>query len=176
MKINKLVIGPLLNNCYILEINNNVIIIDPSDNFELIDKTINNRNVVAIFITHYHYDHVGALEQLKNKYNVKIYDYKDDEKNYIINDFNFDLIYTKGHSKDSVSFYFKKEEKLFCGDFIFRENIGRCDLPGGDFNEMLQSIKKIKKYDECTIYTGHEELTTLSHEKKYNPYFNEDII
>ena len=60
---------------------------------------------------------------------------------------------------------------MFVGDFIFKEDIGRCDLPTGNSNEMYNSIIKIKAYDDATIYPGHGEVTTLSYERKNNPYF-----
>ena len=61
---------------------------------------------------------------------------------------------------------------MFVGDFIFKDDIGRCDLPTGDYLQMLASINKIKKYnDDILIYPGHEETTTLLEEKKFNEYF-----
>ena len=73
MKINKVVVGYLQENCYILEENNKVIIIDPGDEKDKIIKEIGNKEVVAILITHNHFDHVCALNDLKSKYNVKVY-------------------------------------------------------------------------------------------------------
>ena len=58
-------------------------------------------------------------------------------------DFKFKCIYTPGHSKDSVTFYFEEEKIMFVGDFIFKDSIGRCDLPGGSESEMKESINKI---------------------------------
>lgn len=171
MKVSNLVLGPLNNNCYFLEIDDEVIIIDPAKHINKIKNKLGEKNLVAIFVTHYHFDHVGALKNLQNKYDVPIYDYKKEEKNYKLNKFDFDIIYNPGHSKDSVSFYFKNDNLLFSGDFIFKDDIGRCDLEGGDYEEMLKSIDKIKKYEDFIIYPGHGEITTLSYEKKYNPYF-----
>ena len=60
---------------------------------------------------------------------------------------------------------------MFIGDFIFKESIGRTDLPGGDSKEMEQSIEKIKKYDPTIIiYPGHDEESTLGDEFKNNPF------
>ena len=81
------------------------------------------------------------------------------------------VIYTPGHSKDSITFYFKKEQAMFIGDFIFKDSIGRCDLPGGNEEEMKDSLAKIKKYpSDITLYTGHDEVTTLAYEIEHNPY------
>ena len=63
---------------------------------------------------------------------------------------------------------------MFCGDFIFKDSIGRCDLPGGNITEMLNSINKIKEYPkDTTIYSGHGAKTTLGYEINNNPYFKE---
>ena len=62
---------------------------------------------------------------------------------------------------------------MFTGDFLFFNNIGRCDLEGGSFSEMKKSIAKIRKYDDnIKIYPGHGQATTLAREKEKNIYFN----
>ena len=61
---------------------------------------------------------------------------------------------------------------MFCGDFIFKDNIGRVDLPTGNYQEMIESINKIKQYDDdIVLYPGHGEQTKLGYEKKHNYYF-----
>ena len=173
MKIERLVVGDLFENCYILTIDNSVIIVDPGDNFDLIDNSISGKNITCVLITHNHFDHVGALKDIIKKYNPLVLDHsKLIEKDYSLDGFSFKVIFTPGHSKDSVTYYFKKENVMFVGDFIFRNSIGRCDLEGGDFNEMLNSISKIKKYKECTIMPGHGDSTTLKYEIENNEYFN----
>ena len=104
-----------------------------------------------------------------------IYNYSNlEEKEYTISDFSFEVIYNPGHTSDSISYYFKDIESLFCGDFIFYESIGRCDLPTGNINKMKESIKKIKKYPKnIKIYPGHDISTTLNYEIENNIYFKE---
>ena len=90
-----------------------------------------------------------------------------------VGDFKFQVILTPGHSKDSISFYFPEENKMFVGDFIFQESIGRCDLPGGSEIEMKNSLERLKKYSkEITLYPGHGEVTTLDYELTHNPYLS----
>ena len=60
---------------------------------------------------------------------------------------------------------------MFVGDFIFKDNIGRCDLETGNINKMKESIDKIKKYPNVIIYPGHGIDTTLDYEKENNIYF-----
>ena len=76
MKIEKLVTGILNENCYILSINNDVIIVDPGDDYLKIKEKINNKNILAVLITHYHFDHIGALNDLKEEFDTKIIDYR----------------------------------------------------------------------------------------------------
>ncbi len=170
MNITRLVVGSLEENTYILEIDNELLIVDPGSEYDKISKIINNRKVLGILITHSHFDHIGALDSFKN---IDIYKYDVlEEKEYNIGNFKFEVIFNPGHSKDSVSYYFKKYNTLFSGDFIFYESIGRCDLPTGSISDMEKSIDKIKKYDkDMIIYPGHGEDTTLSHEIEFNPYF-----
>lgn len=174
MLIEKLETGYLKENCYVLSINNNCLIIDPGANPEKIISLVGDKRVLAILITHYHFDHVGALDELKKFYGTVIVDYK--SKINKIGDFSFDIIDTKGHKEDSVTYYFKKEKVMFVGDFIFKGTIGRCDLEGGNVKEMTRSLNKIKTYDkDIKIYPGHGEYTILGEELKHNPYMKGDL-
>ena len=175
MKIKIVQNGMLRENCYLLEIDNKYLVIDPGSEFEKINSFINkDGEVLAILITHKHYDHIGALQEFVDTYKCPVYEKMNlDEETYKVGPFSFNVIYTPGHTTDSVTYYFFSEKKMFVGDFIFEGNIGRCDLPGGDMHEMMASIEKIKKYpDDTTIYSGHGEFTKLGHEKSKNYYFN----
>ena len=82
MKINKIVTGILEENCYIININNDVLIIDPGDDYDRIKKAIGNKKVLGVLITHNHFDHVGALQYFKN---IKVYTYNNlEEKEYFL--------------------------------------------------------------------------------------------
>ena len=167
MKIVALPLGYLKANCYILEKNNEVIIIDPADDYEAIKKQINNKKIVKVLITHYHQDHIGALKYFDKSLILT----NPKEKNYKISNFEFKIIFTKGHTNDSVTYYFEKEKCMFTGDFLFKQTVGRTDLPTGSQKEMENSLKKIKDYpDDIIIYPGHGQETNLKYEKKNN-YF-----
>lgn len=169
MNIKTLVVGYLEENCYILSKNNNCIVVDPGDEIDKILESIGNMNVNAILITHYHFDHIGSLSDLKEKYNVNVYDYNNIGQTINIGDFIFDVIDTKGHTADSVSFYFKDENVMFTGDFLFKESIGRCDFDNSNQSDMIKSIGKIKSFDKSIkIYPGHGENTTLQYELENN--------
>ena len=172
MKIEKIEVGYLQTNCYILIKNNNCLIIDPGDEYDKILSKISKMNVIGILITHHHFDHIGALEEIKNKYNCNIYDiYNLEEKEYNINNFVFDVIYTKGHHETSITFYFKDDKVMFTGDFLFKGSIGRTDLDTGNEIEMKKSLGKIKKYPkDITIYPGHGLNTTLEYELNNNMF------
>ena len=167
--------GILRENCYILKEENKYLLIDPGSEFEKIDSYIESSGeVLGILITHRHFDHIGALDDFVKKYRCPVYDKISTlEETYNVGPFSFNVIYNPGHTDDSISFYFYKEKKMFSGDFIFEGNIGRCDLEGGNMDEMMKSIKKIKSYpNDTTIYPGHGEFTKLGHEKLNNYYFN----
>ena len=169
MEIKKLKVGYIRTNCYILIEDKDVIIIDPGAEYEKIKEEIKDLNIKAILITHYHFDHVGALSYFKN---IEIYDYKNVNQKIKINNFEFEIIETKGHTSDSVSFYFEKENKMFVGDFLFQHTIGRTDLETSNHNDIMKNIEKIKKYPKDTeIYPGHGNNTILKEELKNNPFF-----
>ena len=173
MKIENIVVGMLETNCYLLEKTDQVLVIDPGEEFNKIKKAINNRKIIGIIITHYHIDHIGALEELKQNYNFPVYDYSNLQEGInTIGNFTFEMIRTPGHKEDLISIYFKENNVMFVGDFIFRGTVGRTDLEGGNIIEMKKSIEKIKKYpSETIIYPGYGPSTTLGEEIKYNLYF-----
>lgn len=174
MKVSKIEVGYLKCNCYLIEKDNEYLLVDPGAEYNKILKFIKDKNILGILITHSHNDHIGCLDKLTKDFNYPVYKYSTLTTNNInIGTFSLEVLSTKGHSKDSISFYFKEEKIMFVGDFIFYENIGRCDLEGGDYLEMMNSIKMIKKYDkDITLYPGHGKKTTIAHEIENNYYFN----
>ncbi len=172
MKIDRVVVGGLQENCYIISIDDKCLVIDPGDEANKIIESIGNKEVLGILITHHHFDHVGALNDIENHYKVDVYDFNNlEEKKYNIGPFNFKVIFNPGHTTDSISFYFEKENAMFVGDFVFQNSIGRCDL-GGNYQEMDKSINKLKKFDEdITLFPGHGDTTSLLYEKEHNPFF-----
>ena len=172
MEIKKIIVGALEENCYVLIKNNTCLVIDPGADYNKIREVIGDNKVLAVLITHSHFDHIGALRNFLIKRSIKIFKKSNlDEKEYTVGDFTFECIYTPGHSKDSVTFYFRENQTMFIGDFIFKDSIGRMDLPGGDKIEMENSIQKIKQYDKnIKIYPGHDEESTLKEEFSNNPF------
>ena len=173
MKIEKIKVGELQCNCYLLEKENNYLLIDPGAEYEKICSFINNKNIVGILITHNHFDHIGILNQLIQDDSYPIYQYSNlKEGPLAIENFYLEVISTPGHSPDSLTFYFPEEKIMFTGDFLFFHTIGRCDLVGGNEDQMQKSIQKIKQYSsDITIYPGHGPQTTLQEEIIHNPYF-----
>lgn len=89
-----------------------------------------------------------------------------------LGDFSFEVRHAPGHTKGHVVFYCQSENVLFCGDVIFKGSIGRTDLPGGDFQTLINSIKtQVLTLPENTrLLNGHGPETTVGFEKVHNPF------
>ncbi|MBP3766052.1 MAG: MBL fold metallo-hydrolase [Bacilli bacterium] len=170
MIIKNIKVGYLQTNCYILIKDNKCIVIDPGDEVYKIESVIGNNKLVGIIVTHYHEDHIGALEELKESHNVPVYDRGNLEEGMnSIDNFNFEVLYTPGHRNDSITIIFREYHSMFTGDFLFKGSIGRTDLETGNDIEMQESINKIKEYSSnYRVYPGHGDTTTLLDEFNNN--------
>ncbi|EAG7360215.1 MBL fold metallo-hydrolase, partial [Listeria monocytogenes] len=183
---------------------NVALIVDPGDEASKIEAEIAKLEVkpVAVLLTHCHYDHIGALEEIRKTYNIPVYVSPLEQEwlsnpelnlsahiagkaiiaqpaeneftlgEYNIEGFRFKVVPTPGHSIGSVSFIF--DEFVVVGDALFKGSIGRTDLYTGDFDMLINSIKTqlFVLPDDFPAYSGHGDVTTIGHEKKTNPYFN----
>ena len=158
--------------------------------------------VKAIVITHGHIDHVGAAAGLKQATGAQVYLNEDDLRTYAqvelqamwlgldppesveidslardgdtvrMGATEFTVLHTPGHTPGSIGLWIPSEKRLIAGDTLFRESIGRTDLPGGDPNSILVSIREkfMPLPDDTLVIPGHGPTTTMGHEKRYN-YF-----
>ena len=199
-------VGSYYSNCYIVgsESSKEAAVIDPGADFKKIDNKINELGVKPkiIILTHAHGDHIGAVEELVEKYGVKVYIHEEDAKALIdsninfskvlfgknisinpdvmlkdgdeiqLGDLKFEIIHTPGHTKGGICI--KVGNIMMTGDTLFNNSIGRTDFPGGSFEEIIDSIQeKIFKYDEdIIIYPGHNSPSTIKSEKLSNPFVN----
>ena len=166
MKIEPLVLGRLRTNCYIVKKDNKCLIIDPGDEAEVIKNACKGYEVEEILVTHHHWDHILALEELEDFYHLK-------HNVFLIKTLNYEVVNTPGHASDSLTFYFKDEKVMFTGDFLFYHTIGRCDLDTSSIPAMQRSLEKIKQYpNDIKIYPGHGNSSILGAEKKFfDTYF-----
>lgn len=162
MRIKSVVVGSLETNSYIIEKEGEILIIDPGDEANKIIESITGE-VAGIIITHHHFDHVGALESVKKYYNAKVYDYSNLKEENNIGVFTFRVIPTPGHTDDSISVYFKDDNVMFVGDFVFNGSIGRTDL-GGNEKDMKKVLKQyfhmmiLLDYIQVIIYLQRLEM------------------
>ena len=91
---------------------------------------------------------------------------------YDLDGFQFQVVQTPGHSWGGVSFVFPEEELVITGDALFRETIGRYDLPTGNFDQLISGIKDklLTLPGHYQVYPGHGRDTTISHETVFNPF------
>ena len=82
------------------------------------------------------------------------------------------VLFTPGHSPGHISFYSPVDEFVLSGDVLFQRSIGRTDLPGGDFNTLIRSIREqlLTLPDHTKVYSGHGDVTFIGVEKRENPY------
>ena len=158
LKIENLVLGRLRTNCYIIKKDNKCLIIDPGDEAEIIKEACKDYEVEEILVTHHHFDHILALEELESFYHIK-------HNSFLRKTFKYEIIETPGHASDSLTFYFKKEKIMFTGDFLFYHTIGRCDLETSSITDMKKSLDNISKYpNDIKIFPGHGKSSILGEE------------
>lgn len=169
MIIHKVIVGPLETNCYIIadEKTKEAVIIDPGDEPEKIFAVINRQKLKPKFIllTHSHFDHIGALDEVKKKFGIAV----------LSNPESLTVIETPGHTKDSVCFIADDPAdggagNIFSGDTLFYHGTGRTDLDGGDYAQMQKSLKRLMKFpNHFKVFPGHGPETTIGEEKTSNP-------
>lgn len=162
----------------------------------------NNLKPVKIVNTHCHFDHIMGVEFLRKEYGIPFHahaedaywiekaeeqgemfainmkkvaptDYHFSEKETVkFGNTEFKIIHIPGHSPGHVVFYNEKNSLLIAGDVLFYGSIGRTDLPGGNYNELISGIKNklFPLPDETKVYCGHGQETTIGFEKSSNPF------
>jgi hydroxyacylglutathione hydrolase len=162
----------------------------------------NKLEVKYLLNTHCHIDHVLGNAFIKHTYKVELYIHRADEpvlravESYAssygfaqyeptlpehflgegdtvkFGNTSLDVLFVPGHAPGHIAFYSKEEKFCIGGDVLFQGSIGRTDLPGGDFNTLIKSIrtKLLPLGDNVTVYPGHGGTTTIGEEKKYNPF------
>lgn len=194
MLIKTLPLGHLEANCYVVtdEKTLECAVIDPGDEFNTIMDYLEETKlkVRAVFLTHGHYDHTGAAAALHEETEAPIFihkaDFSDRPDNYryagpedtrfwsdgdviTVGSLRFRVMETPGHSPGSVTV--KCEDALFTGDTLFEGSCGRTDLPGGNLDDMLASLRRLGDMPgNYEVYPGHMDATTLDVEKAANYY------
>ncbi len=86
--------------------------------------------------------------------------------------FSIQVLHTPGHTKGGCCYYLEKEQAVFAGDTLFHDSVGRSDFPGGSASVLIQSIrdKLMPLPDDVKVYPGHNDITTIGWERKYNPF------
>ena len=203
--VRSMALGMASANCYFVyyEGTKECLLIDAPGESDRIIKAVDGLELtpVAVLLTHSHFDHIGAAEALKAKYDIPVCCHEAEEEmlenprlnltamvgtGYGINPdrtfvdcervrvggFEFKVIHTPGHTQGGACYHFEQDKKLFSGDTLFNETVGRTDFPTGSGRILINSIKE-KLFvlpDDTVVYPGHNDYTTIGHEKKYNEY------
>ncbi len=204
MKVIIAPVGTLGTNCYIVgSESGDAFVVDPGAQPEKLAGILTEQNLTLkyILLTHGHYDHIGGVKALMEKFpDVTLHIGENDQemledasKSYAnrwddgedhrilgaqtlkegdtleVGDLTINVLDTPGHTKGGVCYLCG--DVIFSGDTLFRGDIGRCDLYGGNFDVMKQSLAKLVALEgDYTVYPGHEQSTTLDYERAYNPY------
>jgi len=123
---------------------------------------------------------LNSLQETANKYGVPVElspapsSYLKEGEVLTFGESQLQILFTPGHSPASISFYNQAAGFVIAGDVLFRGSIGRTDLPGGNFNTLIESIKTqlFPLGDEVVVYSGHGPETTIGYEKATNPFLN----
>ena len=149
-----------------------------------IDHILGNKFVAKTWMLNLE-THQNDIELLENSAEIaRLYGFIDYEKSPSTTQFlnegdivefgnsKLKILYTPGHAPGHISLYSKEEKFIISGDVLFKNSIGRTDLPGGDFNVLIESIKtKILCLDDDTVvYCGHGPATTVGYERVNNPF------
>ena len=174
--IKQYIVGPVCTNCYLVQNSKSkeILIIDPGDQAELLSRKIEELQgqPVAILLTHGHFDHAGAVKELKEKYAIPVYaheaeketlenprvnlsgafmgnpesysadEYVKDEQEIEVAGFQIRVLHTPGHTVGGECYYLPQEMVLFSGDTLFCESVGRTDFPGGSAATLIRSIRE----------------------------------
>lgn len=193
--------GSMDNNCYLItdESTNKSALIDcPEYSNQMIDF-IGDADLEYILLTHGHFDHIGGVADVKEKYDCKVAVSKEDEpmltssrhslaafcgafhKNaqsdltladgdvITLGDTEIKVLSTPGHTKGGLCFVV--DDCLFSGDTLFFLSCGRTDFPGGSVTEIKQSLKRLAQLNgNLKVYSGHGQSSTLDYERQNNPY------
>lgn len=201
MNIKTFEMGSIGTNCYVVsDDNGNCAIVDCDGNttalYNYIDQ--NHLKPTHILLTHGHFDHIGAVEEVKEKYGCLVYacdkevallsdpslnasnmsyrplcitpDVTVKEGDVItIGDLEFKVIETPGHTEGSICFMI--ENAILSGDTLFLGSCGRVDFPTGDPKAMMASLQRLKNLKgDYVVYPGHGPATSLDYERRTNPF------
>ena len=192
----RLPLGVYQANCYIIREENSTscCVLDPGGEAKKVLEFMQVRNLTldAILLTHGHFDHVGAVKELHEATGCKIYLCAEDlslpakwtagELTYTdtygegdvleLSGLTIRVLHTPGHTAGSVCLLV--DDTLYTGDTLFARSCGRTDLPGGDSQVILTSLRRLCDLEgDYTVCPGHSGSTTLSLEREYNPFMKQ---
>ena len=193
LQIQTMPLGAYQTNCYLIwdDGADSCVVIDPGYEAKTVLQTAEKlgKRIEAIFLTHGHFDHVGAVKEIAGDTDCKVYlcaldltmppqltagilyytnTYSEGDEITVAGT-KFQVLHTPGHTQGSVCLL--TQGHMFSGDTLFAGSCGRTDLPGGSWETICRSLRRLAQMeDDYIVHPGHGESTTLAQEKMYNPY------
>jgi len=183
MRVSSACLGPLGANCYLIEIDSGILVVDPAEDAPALRDLIGERSVDAVVLTHGHFDHVGgawsidgapvALHPADLPFVDQEFPGHEPIERRLEDGIEIlpgvEVIHLPGHSPGSVAL--RIGASLFVGDVLFAGSIGRTDLPGSSPEAMAASLRRLASLPgDYDVYPGHGPATTLEIERATNPY------
>lgn len=201
INVKSVLLGEIANNCYLItdaETNKSALVDCTEASPKMLDF-IGNADLEYILLTHGHFDHIGGVKEIKEKFGAKVVISSQDEPMLssgklslaafcggVQNNTSADILVkdgdvielgktsikvmaTPGHTKGGVCYI--ADDCIFTGDTLFFCSCGRTDFPGGSFDEIKQSLNKLARLKgNYKLYPGHDRVSTLDFERENNPY------
>lgn len=206
MQVKKILVGSFGTNCYLVHDDQNVgVLIDPGFDAETIIRECEGMDIRYILLTHTHFDHFSALPGVLERFPAPVAVYETAAPGLTDRSINVSasfmtggvegkpadlllkdgeavkaggvelgVLFTPGHTAGDCCYV--GDGFLFTGDILFRCEVGRTDLPGGDYPTLLRSLRRIASLPgDYTVCPGHGDVSTLEYERQNNPYIREAL-
>lgn len=191
MEIKRVVVGPLLTNCYLLAVGEEAALVDPGGLSPELAQALEGKSLRYILLTHGHFDHADAVDPVRSRTGAPVLYHPDEKATFwsmgrrppplsralsdgdrlALGDEELVVWHLPGHTPGSVAFLWERGKVAMVGDVLFAGSVGRTDLPGGSWEQLQRSLVRLMSLgDDWRILPGHGPETDLAREREANPF------